>query len=64
MYDTIRGYIITEDDLTKYLNNVSTNKIDKDTGQILIKGSCKSLTFFQNAVGFSFSTTSLPVSLN
>ncbi len=54
MYDTIRGYIITEDDLAKYLKDVSTNKIDKDTGQILIKGNCKSLTFYQNANGYSF----------
>ena len=55
MYDTIRGYIITEDDLTKYLENVKTYKIDKDTGQILIKGIYINLKFFENAVGYSFS---------
>ena len=55
MYDTIRGYLITEDDLTKYLKNVSTYKIDKDTGEVLIKGYYKSLTFYQNAEGYSFS---------
>ncbi len=55
MYDTIRGYLKTEDDLTKYLDNVSTYKIDKDTGEALVKGYHKSIAFYKNAEGYSFS---------
>ena len=54
MYDTIRGYIITEDDLTKYLDKVDTY-INKKTGEIRDKGNYKNLQFFENAEGYSFS---------
>jgi hypothetical protein len=54
MYDTIRGYIITEDDLTKYFEKASTY-INKRTGEIRDKGNYKNLQFFENADGYSFS---------
>ena len=54
MYDTIRGYIITKDDLTKYLDKVDTY-INKRTGEIRDKGIYKNLQFFENAEGYSFS---------
>jgi len=54
MYDTIRGYIITEDDLIKYLENVETYT-NRKTGEIRYKGKYKNLQFFENAEGYSFS---------
>ena len=54
MYDTIRGYLITEDDLTKYLEKVEEYP-NKRTGEILHRGNYKNLQFYENAEGYSFS---------
>jgi len=52
MYDTIRGYLRTEDDLLKYLDVVE--RTNKRTGEIHLDCRYKDLQFFENDVGYSF----------
>lgn len=53
MYDTIKGFIQTKEDLTKHLNNVR-EVTNYNTGEVYIRGNSANLSFQSNDSGYSF----------
>lgn len=53
MYDTIKGILITKEDLTKYFKDVY-EKVNHKTGEIHLRGNSGNFSLLSNDIGYSF----------